>query len=322
MSLRLTWLFSAAALLAACAGSATASAATCESLSSLALPDTTITSTQTVAAGEFHPPVPAGRAGRGGGPNYKDLPAFCRVLAAVRPSSDSDIKVEVWLPLENWNGKFEGTANGGWAGNIGEAALAGALRRGYASGATDTGHEGGNASFALGHPEKMIDFQYRAIHEMSVKGKAITSAFYGDNSLKYAYFVGCSTGGKQALKEAQRFPADYDAIVAGDPASYTTHMAIQQVGIALAVHKDDASYIPPQKYPAIHKAALEQCDAFDGVKDGVIENPLKCKFDPKVLECKGEDSPLLPDGSAGGSGAQDLRSGEKLPNRPGDFPGP
>ena len=287
----LTFSSSAAVLVAAaCLTSVPARAATCESLSSLALPDTTITSAQTVAAGAFNPPAPAGRGGRGSGPSYKDLAAFCRVLATVRPTGDSDIKVEVWLPIDNWNGKFEGTANGGWAGNIGEAALAAALRRGYASGATDTGHDGGSASFALGHPEKLLDFQYRAIHEMSAKGKAITTAFYGNDALKYSYFVGCSTGGKQALKEAQRFPNDYDAIVAGDPANYSTHMTIQQVGIALAVHKDDASYIPAEKYPAIHKAALEQCDALDGVKDGVIENPRQCKFDPKTIECKGEDS--------------------------------
>jgi len=124
---------------------------------------------------------------------------------------------------------------------------------------------------------------------MTVQGKAIVNAFYGEG-LKYSYFVGCSTGGKQALKEAQRFPADYEAIIAGDPANYTTHMAIQQVGVALAVHKDEASDIPAEKYPLIHKAALDACDALDGVKDGVIENPMRCKFDPKVLECKGEDS--------------------------------
>ena len=184
MSTRLSRASSAAALLgAACLTalplSSSASAATCESLASLALPNTTIMLAQTVAAGAFNPPAPAGRGGRGG-PNYKDLPAFCRVLASVRPTSDSDIKIEVWIPTDNWNGKFEGTANGAWAGSIGQAALAGALRRGYASGATDTGHEGNTASFALEHPEKMIDFQYRAVYEMTEKGKAITKAFYGD----------------------------------------------------------------------------------------------------------------------------------------------
>jgi feruloyl esterase len=268
-------------------------AVSCESLASLALPNTTITSAQLVPAGQFNPPPPPGRAGgRGrGGPNYSDLPAFCRVLASAHPTSDSDIGIEVWLPAENWNGKFEGTANGNWAGNIGQPALAAALRRGYASAATDTGHQGGNgAEFTVGHAEKLIDFQYRGIHEMTVQGKAITNAYYGDGNMKYSYFVGCSTGGKQALKEAQRFPADYDAIVAGDPANFTTHMAIQQVAVALAVHKDEASNIPAEKYPLIHKAALDACDALDGVKDGVIENPTRCKFDPKVLECKGEDS--------------------------------
>jgi feruloyl esterase len=264
-----------------------ASAATCESLTSLTLPNTTVTLAELVPAGAFNPP--AGRGGRGA-QNYKDLPAFCRVLATARPTSDSEIGIEVWMPADNWNGKFEGTANGNWAGAIGEPALAAALRRGYASAATDTGHKGGNgAEFTVGHPEKLIDFQYRAIHEMTTEGKAIVNAFYGEG-LRYSYFVGCSTGGKQALKEAQRFPADYDAIIAGDPANYTTHMAIQQVGVALAVHKDEASEIPAEKYPLIHKAALDACDALDGVKDGVIENPTRCKFDPKVLECKGEDS--------------------------------
>jgi feruloyl esterase len=283
---RLLFVSSAAALLAA---ALPASAATCESLASLALPNTTITLAQTVAAGAFVPPTPA-RGGRGG-PNYKDLPAFCRVLASVKPVADSDIKIEVWIPTDNWNGKFEGTANGAWAGSIGQAALAGALSRGYASATTDTGHEGNSASFALEHPEKLIDFQYRAIHEMTAKGKALTMALYGDNALKYSYFVGCSTGGREALKEAQRFPNDYDAIVAGDPASYTTHMAIMQVGVGVAVHKDAATYIPAEKFPAIHRAALDQCDALDGVKDGVIDNPRKCRFDPKVIQCKGEDSP-------------------------------
>jgi feruloyl esterase len=264
-------------------------AASCESLASLSLPNTTVTLAQLVPAGAFSPPAPEGRGGRGG-PNYKDLPAFCRVLATARPTGDSEIKIEVWMPAENWNGKFEGTANGNWAGNIGRAALAGALRRGYAAAATDTGHEGGGATFVQGHPEKLIDFQYRGIHEMTTDGKLIVNAFYA-NPLRYSYFVGCSTGGKQALKEAQRFPADYDGIVSGDPANFTTHMAIQQVGIALAVHKDQASEIPAEKYPLIHKAALDACDALDGVTDGVIENPMRCKFDPKVLECQAADSP-------------------------------
>ena len=165
-----------------------ASAATCESLASLALPDTTITSAQAVAAGAFTPPP-------GGFPSAisaKNLPAFCRVAATIRPSKDSDIKIEVWLPMDGWNGKFEGVGNGGWIGAIVYPALMEALSRGYVAAGTDTGHAGGvmDGSFALGHPEKVIDFGYRAVHEMTVKGKAITKAFY-DKAPRYSYWNGC-----------------------------------------------------------------------------------------------------------------------------------
>jgi feruloyl esterase len=152
-----------------------AGAATCESLATLALPNTTITMAEPVAAGAFA--VPGARAGRGSA--MTDLPAFCRVAATLAPSSDSDIKIEVWLPLQNWNTKFQAVGNGAWNGAIGYAALADALRRGYATSSTDTGHVGGSASFALGHPEKLIDFAYRSEHEMTVKAKAIVNAFYG-----------------------------------------------------------------------------------------------------------------------------------------------
>ena len=267
-----------------------ASGGVCESLQSLKLPDAVITMATPVAAGEFSAP-----AGRGGatGPNFKDLPAFCRVFLTLTPSSDSDIKVEVWLPVVGfnavWNGKFEGTANGAYAGNIGYAALADALRRGYAAANTDTGHTGNSGSFALGHPEKVIDFGYRAVHEMSVKAKAIVTAFYG-SAPKLSYWNGCSTGGRQALQEAQKYPEDYDGIIAGAPANNTTRMTMMQLNVAQAIHKDEASYIPASKFKVIHDAVIAACDASDGVKDGVLENPTHCKFDPQVLGCKGVDS--------------------------------
>jgi feruloyl esterase len=270
------------------------SAATCESLSSLSLPGTTIIMAQKVGAGEFNPP--AGRGG-GRGPNYKELPAFCRVQASVKPMADSDIRIEVWMPVENWNGRFEGTGNGGWAGSIGLGPLATALERGYAVAATDTGHTGGSAAFAIDHPEQLIDFEWRSIHEMTVKGKAITSAFYGGSSsgggpdLKYSYFSGCSTGGRQALKEAQRFPADYDGIIVGDPGAYSTVQVIRQVAVWQEAHKTEGSLIPAEKLTVLHRAVLDQCDALDGVKDGVLENPRLCKFDPTIIECKGADAP-------------------------------
>jgi feruloyl esterase len=260
---------------------ATAVAAPCESLSTLKLPDTTITLAQSVAAGGFT----AGGGGRGGGNQFADLPAFCRVTATIKPTTDSDIKVEVWMPATGWNGKFQGVGNGGWSGSIGTAALATALRRGYAAASTDTGHEGGSASFALGHPEKLIDFGYRAVHEMTVKGKAITSAFY-DGNPRYSYFVGCSAGGKQAMKEAQMFPADYDGVVAGSPGVNWSGRALLAVWVGQAV-----AQAPIQsKFAALNNAAIAACDATDGVKDGVIENPLQCKFNPQDLQCKGADA--------------------------------
>jgi feruloyl esterase len=168
------------------------------------------------------------------------------------------------------------------------------LARGYATASTDTGHEGtnGDASFALGHPEKVIDFGYRAVHEMTVKATAIVASYYG-SSPKRSYWNGCSTGGRQGLKEAQRFPSDFDGIVAGAPANNFTHLQAQFVWVAQAMHKDDASYIPPSKYSIIHDAALQACDARDGVKDGVLEDPTRCAFDPQVLECHGADGACL-----------------------------
>jgi feruloyl esterase len=249
----------------------------CEKLKSLALPEATVTTAESVAAG-----------GRGGA-QYKNLPAFCRVAATLTPSTDSDIKIEVWLPASQWNGKFQAVGNGAWAGVIGYPAMARALASGYATASTDTGHSTNGGSFALGHPEKLTDFAWRAVHEMTVKAKMLASAYYG-SAPKLSYWNGCSTGGRQGLKEAQKFPADFDGIIAGAPANYWTHLAATSIWIAQAVHKDEASYIPTSKYSLIHKAVLEACDALDGVKDGVIDDPTRCHFDPKVLACKGDAS--------------------------------
>ena len=283
----------------------TAAADSCEGLSGLTLPDTTITLAQSVAAGAFALPKTAGVVVNGNVAvslmpppaslqeiTFKDLPAFCRVAVNIKPSKDSDIKVEVWMPASGWNGRFMAVGNGGWAGSISYALMNWPLARGYATASTDTGHEGTNldGSFALGHPEKLIDFGDRAVHEMTVKAKAIIAAYYQTDP-KFSYWNGCSTGGRQGLKEARRFPADFDGIVAGAPANNWTHLDAQFLWVAQAVHKDQVSYIPPNKYPFIHNAVLEACDARDGVKDGVLEDPRRCKFDPKVLECKGADGP-------------------------------
>ena len=263
----------------------------CEQLAQLALPNTKITSAQLVAAGTFAPP-PATAPWLAGDPNlYKRLPAFCRVTAEAKPSADSDIKIEVWMPAAGWNGKFRGQGNGGFAGEIDYGSLAGAVAQGYATAATDTGHAAGgtDASWALGHPEKIVDFAYRAIHEMTLTGKATVKAFYGE-APKRAYFGNCSNGGRQALMEAQRFPDDYDGILAGAPANYWTHLLASALWDAQATTLDPASYIPASKIPAIAHAVNTACDAKDGVTDGVLNDPRQCHFDPASLLCKEGDS--------------------------------
>jgi feruloyl esterase len=268
--------------------------ATCESLQAQPPPNTTITLAQSVAAGAFSSPA-TGRGGAQPTAIFKQLPAFCRVAATLRPSTDSDIKIEVWMPLVNWNGKFLGVGNGGLAGFIayttvsGEGGMADALKRGYATASTDTGHVGNTAAPFLGHPEKLVDFAHRAVHEMTITAKAVINAFY-DTKPKFSYWNGCSLGGRQALTEAQRFPADYDGIVAGAPAIAQTRLVTWSTYVGQAALKEPANVIPSSKYPIIHQAVLNACDAIDGLRDGLIGDPTNCRFDFKKLECKGADS--------------------------------
>ena len=271
-------------------------AATCESLRELSLPNTTVTLAQVVAAGAFSPPA-TGQESAQPNANFKQLPSFCRVAATLRPSSDSDIRIEVWMPLANWNGKFQGVGNGGFAGVITytsgssgiERGMAEALKRGYATASTDTGHTADTGPIFLGRAEKLVDFGYRAVHEMTVAAKAIVAAFYGADP-KLSYWNGCSTGGRQGLMEAQRFPADYDGIIAGAPANPQTRLSAWNVYVGRAALEDPAHTIQASKYPMIHEAVLNACDALDGLKDGLIGDPTQCRFDFKTLACTGEDS--------------------------------
>lgn len=270
--------------------------ATCESLERLSLAKTTITMAQSVAAGAFSSPDD-GRREAPPPADFTQLPAFCRVAATLGPSTDSDIKIEVWMPLDNWNGKFQGVGNGGLAGYIIftsgsggiERGMAEALKRGYATASTDTGHPGNTAAPFLGHPEKLVDFAYRAVHEMTVTAKAIIRAFY-DTNPKLSYWNGCSLGGRQGLVEAQRFPNDYDGIIAGAPAISQTRLVTWSTHLGHAALKEPQYMIPPSKYPMIHRAVMNACDAVDGMKDGLIDDPRRCRFDFKTIECKGGDS--------------------------------
>lgn len=278
--------FSALLLAVLTFSSTSIAAQTCEKLAGLKLENTTITGAQPIAAGAFTPP--SGPPGPYAAP-YRELPAFCRVTGVIKPTSDSEIKFEVWMPSAGWNGKFQGIGNGGFAGSISYGGLGGAIARGYAAASTDTGHSGGDASWALGHPEKIVDYGFRAVHEMTDKAKSIITEFYG-NSPKRSYFASCSNGGRQALMEAQRYPNDYDGLIAGAPANYFTHILTGFAFNLQATLSDPASYIPANKLKAIESAALAACDARDGVKDLVIDDPTACRFDPSVLLCKGADS--------------------------------
>jgi feruloyl esterase len=237
-----------------------------------------VTPAKTIPAGTFTPP--------GSNNDFPNLPAFCRVVAKLKPTSDSDIGIEVWLPINGWNGKFLAAGSGGWGGSISYAVMAEALRRGYATSATDDGHTGSSASFIMGHPEKFVDFAYRAEHEMTIEAKAIIKAFYGQQP-RYSYWNGCSGGGREGLLQAARYPDEFDGIIAGDPANVRRNA--WALWLAKQAFMKPANYIPASKYPMIHRAVLDACDMNDGVKDGLIENPETCQVDFKTLACKGAD---------------------------------
>ncbi len=257
-------------------------AATCESLTKLRLADTSIQVAQRVTAGPFT--APSGQV-------VGELAAFCRVSGIIAPTSDSAIHFEVWLPASGWNGKFLGVGNGGFAGSIDFRGLGTNLRHGFATAGTDTGHHGEaeDASWALGHPEKVVDFGYRAVHATAINAKLIIAAFY-DRPPEKSYFDACSDGGREALMEAQRYPEDYDGILAGAPANNWTRMLASGLDVNKSVNRSEAGYIPPPKLPTITAAVLASCDAQDGLKDGLVSDPERCHFDPTVLLCKGADA--------------------------------
>ena len=197
--------------------------------------------------------------------------------------------MELWLPAENWNGRFLAVGNGGWAGNISFDAMAAGLRRGYATASNDTGHKGASAQFAVGHPEKLIDFGYRAMPEMAVHSKTLIQAFY-KRAPQLSYYQGCSTGGRQGLMSAQRYPDDFDAIIAGAPVHNMVHLNVSQVAIQVEMLKNPARLVPADKKTMFANAVVAACDERDGVKDGIISEPRACQFDPGVLACNGRDA--------------------------------
>jgi hypothetical protein len=258
-------------------------AADCQALKQLHLPDTTITVAEAVTSGDLDRP--------GMEKPLHGLPPFCLVAGVLHPTSDSYIRFEVWLPEKDWNQRFLGVGNGGFAGSIGYQSLAGNLHRGFATAGSDAGHqaEAEDASWAYGHPEKIADFGWRAVHLTAERAKDVIKAYYGKPP-QTAYFDSCSDGGREALMEAQRFPEDYNGILAGAPANAWSRMLTSGVGLLQATTGDPHAYISSLKLPAVEKASLAACDATDGVKDGFLSDPAKCHFNPEVLLCKGQDS--------------------------------
>ena len=279
-----------------------ATAASCESLKSVTLSQGTITVAEIVAPGAYKapppPPPPPGfptppPPAPGAPSPYADLPAFCRVAATLKPSSDSDIRMELWLPSpETWNGNFRGTGKGGLAGGMVSNGLAGGLRQKFATAANNTGHEGnaGDSSYLIGHPEKIKDFGWRATHEMTVASKALMKAYYG-KAPGYSLLSEGGGGNVAGLSSMQRFPEDYDLVGALGMSGHWTRLVFGDMWYFQATHLDEASFIPPTKYPAIHEAALNACDALDGLKDGIIGDVEHCKFDPVAIQCQGADAP-------------------------------
>jgi feruloyl esterase len=285
----------ALAVTAGLTGAGAAAAGPCDGLAAISLPHVTVTIANLVEAGSFVQ-FPAGRGagGRGAGtPSpFATLPAFCRVVATLMPSADSEIKMELWMPAAaSWNGKLRGTGNGGLGGGAAAnpAPLAAGVRLGYAVAGNNTGHEG-DSRYAIDHPERIKDFGYRSTHEMTVASKALIKAFYGREA---AYSVMAEGGGGTiaALSSAQRYPEDYDVLAVTGMSSYLTRHTFGQMWFWQATHKDAASFIPLEKYAVLHNGALAACDALDGSKDGIIGNVERCKFDPVVLQCKGAESP-------------------------------
>ena len=267
----------------------------CESLTSLKITNVTITAATSISAPpDWNVPSTPGRFGTP--PGLKVSVPFCRVAGFATPTSDSHIGFEVWLPVAaNWNGKYVGIGNPGFIGSISYGGLVREIARGSATASTDTGHLDGGATseapdaWAIGHPEKVADWGYRAVHETTVAAKQLLQAFYGKPA-KLSFWSSCHEGGNQALTEAQKFPTDFDGIAAGDPAYNITHLQAVSEYVTWVSLKDGVKapgYIPPSKYPVIHRAALDPCDTLDGVRDNVIEDPTSCPFKPETIRCPG-----------------------------------
>src|SRR5262249_54109116 len=240
--------------------------------------------------------TPAGNLTLPGAPMLTNLPAFCRVEAVVETSSDSQINFEVWLPaVSSWNGKLVTTGNGGYSNGLNYGDMAQAMRQGYATIGGDTGHQTPTPDdllWGVGHPEKIIDWGARSVHSITEAGKRITEWMQGTPARR-AYFCGCSTGGHQGYAEIQRYPKDFDGVIAGAPGNNRVRLNAGFLWQFLSNHNSNDNttpIIPAWKLPLITRAVVATCDARDGVVDGVVDGPRTSDFDPPVPLCRNGDA--------------------------------
>jgi feruloyl esterase len=257
-------------------------------LASISLPSATITSVQSVAAGAFVPPQ--GRGGAAGAP-WADLPAFCRVSVTTK-MLNSDVKFEVWMPAQGWNGDFQPAGSSYWGGAIPFGRMRALVKGGSATVGTDLGIAGfAGPSFVLDHPEKLENLKMEPLDAAIERAKTLLAKFYGSGA-RFSVMDECGGGGsRDVMAVVQRFPADLDAAVAVNFTNYGTRHGIAQMWLYDTTHRSPANFIPAAKLPVIHQAVLDACDLLDGVKDGVLENPKQCQFDPAVLQCQSADGP-------------------------------
>lgn len=287
----------AAGALAACSGGGAGLARTdralaCDlaSLRTLRLDRAEVDAVQAVPAGGFTPP--------GAGAARADLPAFCRVQGTTRSAPDSAVRFELWAPpAAAWNGKLLVTGNGGYSPALKYDDMAQALRRGYATLGGDTGHSGEDMLFVVGHPQKMVDWGTSSVHDITVAGKAVLAALQA-RPARRSYFHGCSTGGHQGYAEVQRYPGDFDGVIAGAPGNNRVALNAEFLNRFLANHAPGDNQRPiltRAKLELVTRAAVAACDALDGVRDGVIADPRDCdarRFDVARLRCAaGGDGP-------------------------------
>jgi feruloyl esterase len=272
------------------AGGRPSDAASCESLAAVSLPEARIDVAQTVAAGAFQP-APGAIPNPANAPRFGDLPAFCRVVATARPKSAAPVTIEVWLPVSGWNGRLRGIGNDGFynAAPVTLGGLVDGLRAGDVAVGSDGGRKG-DASYILHQPEQLTNFSYRSAHEMTAMAKALAEKFYGKPP-SFSAVAECAGRGAVGLSSSQRYPADYDAVAVGEFIGDSNRHFANQWWVWQALHQNSASTIPLDKLPMIQRAAIAACDADDGAIDGLIGDPPRCAFDPRVLQCKAGDQP-------------------------------